>query len=680
MTIRAMIFLVVAIIVGVGLYYGAALFVGPTPHDPLPGPDKTFRQFLSELERARKLQAAGKVEQAERALLQVLADYRNNPTVAHSILEPRFDLARLYEQQQQAARAEEQYKIIIDGATSPNTVVRARMELCRLKAHNHDDKLRELRAMLEEFKDTPQVAGGICVRLAEALLARKRYGEVADITCETLLADNAGDVSVRTRLQEQANEALAAMAQAAAGPAEAAEVYVAHVKKHPGLPTICWSWLEKAGLLFIKAGEYGRARNAFNRIVRDYPGEGGGQAEVGRTLVGDLDNAERKAATRLTEEGTDARLKKGEKIRVIRGEITQPTQWSPDNGTYVVVGKVAVRKGAQLVIDPGTRVEFTLHAALVVYGRIAAKGTAGAPVVFTSAAGEPSFFDWNGVRLVESSDSMLEHVVISRAQKGLTCTESNPRLDSVTVTACGLAAVEAEESSPVIIDPRITANPGGGLVFIGSGGSVEGGRVSNNGKAGISARKASAPAIAGTVIVGNGAAGVECLDGSKLRMRSAIVSDNLGPGIRVTMYSEPTITGGEISRNAGAAVEWSNGSQGKIVGSKIIANRGGVNCSVFSSPLIEKCTFQENDLYAVRCESASDPRIRECRFASLNGPAILVLDICAPKVEKNVFPPRGVAVRHEGDRDLDASDNLWPRGVELTGLVRATGKGKVILP
>jgi hypothetical protein len=101
---------------------------------------------------------------------------------------------------------------------------------------------------------------------------------------------------------------------------------------------------------------------------------------------------------------------------------------------------------------------------------------------------------------------------------------------------------------------------------------------------------------------------------------------------------------------------------------------------VSSSPVIGKCAFEANDLYGVRCESASDPQIKDCRFASLNGPGFLILDICEPNVEGNSFPPRGIAIRHEGDRDLDVSDNVWPFGVELPGLVEAIGKGKVILP
>jgi len=684
MSKRILILLAASIIVGVGFYYGIGVLLEPATFRPHEDMNKDFRTFLEALAGARKLAEAGSAEAAERAFLQVLDDYKNNQEVAHSIFEPRFDLAMLYEKRGKEAQAKQQYRTIVEGSKSADTVVRARMELYRLEAHSSEEGLHELRAMFDEYKNTHEVCGEVCVRLADALIARGHYIEAADAVSDTLFSKKVSKLPVLDRLHELVNTALADAAERTGEPAKAAGIYVAHVEKHPGMVGMCWSWLEKAGDIYIRAGKYAQARNAFNKIIRDYPGEGGGQAQAGQVKLEELDRVEREVATRLTEKGTMARLNSGEKIRIVKGQITRPEKWSPAHGTYVVVGELAVRKGAELVIEPGTRVEFTLHAVLVVYGQLTAKGSADRLITFASAAEIPSYFDWDGVSFVEATSGVLDHVVVSHATKGVRCNECSPRLSNLTVTACGLVGIESCGASPEIIDARVVENRAAGLRFERSGGSVEGGKIAKNRTFGISIRKASKPSIVGTVIDGNRVAGVECLDSGEPALRKVVVSNNGGPGIHVDMHSAPAISDTEIVRNAGAGVVWSNGSRGSISGSKIVGNKGGIDCTIFSAPVIEKCTFESNELYGVRCESACDPQIKGNRFASPAGPGILILDICVPAISGNSFPPEGIAIRHEGEREINAADNAWPLGVELPRLVEdaadGTGKGKVVLP
>lgn len=686
------ILILLAVLAAVALaYFAMPWLLWHRSSRPLPQDVKVFRDFLAELDSARILEGEGKREQALRDFLEIIARYENEPIVAHSIYEPRFDIAAIYRQQGKPAKAEEQYAIIIEGATTPDTIVRARLQLYELQAGSSGDGLEKLRALFDDFKHVPAPAGKVAVVLAKALVAGGHYREAVDIACQTLLRHQGKNVIPVYGLRTLSDKALAKLAETAADPAE---VYLAQVEQYPQMLQMCWLWLRKAGLHYVEARKYALARNAFNRIVRDYPGEADSQAAIGIAESAKLDEIEKKAATRLTEAGTEARVNSGEKLQIVRGDLTEPTVWAPEDGTRVIVGEVRLRKGAELIIRPGARVEFTLHASLRIHGRLVARGLPDRPITFTSAADEPSLFDWDGIRFDESTGGVLEHVAISGASRGVICEHSSPKLNSVTVRRCGFVAVEVRsdrisaprKSVPVIVDPRISDNGGAGLVFVSSDGRVEGGRISNNGGAGVSIRKGSKPAIIGTVIDGNGRAGIECFDNSNATLEKVVVSDNTGPGIHV-IFSAPTIVDAEITRNSGAGVDWSNGSNGTIRKSRIVENAAGISCGLASSPvdaesplLIEQCRLQANRQYGVRCVTASYPTIRGNIFEALIGPAILIEGISVPIITGNAFPQQGIAIRHKGSRKIDASDNVWPNDVELHGLIETTGTGKVAMP
>jgi hypothetical protein len=87
----------------------------------------------------------------------------------------------------------------------------------------------------------------------------------------------------------------------------------------------------------------------------------------------------------------------------VTGDITTNTTWSAGN-TYTLRNHIFVKDGATLTIEPGTTVQGLRGSSLVVTstGRIAAVGTAAAPIVFTSAQpdGYRSPGDWGGVVLL----------------------------------------------------------------------------------------------------------------------------------------------------------------------------------------------------------------------------------------------------------------------------------------
>lgn len=106
---------------------------------------------------------------------------------------------------------------------------------------------------------------------------------------------------------------------------------------------------------------------------------------------------------------------------VIEGDVV----W---RGEVLVDGLVTVKKTGKLTIEPGTRVSFVAKdedgdgigdAELLVEGALVARGTAAAPIVFTSAAKQPKPADWKYLYLDFARSANLDYIVSEYAYSGL---------------------------------------------------------------------------------------------------------------------------------------------------------------------------------------------------------------------------------------------------------------------
>ena len=97
-------------------------------------------------------------------------------------------------------------------------------------------------------------------------------------------------------------------------------------------------------------------------------------------------------------------------------------------GEVIIDGIVTVKKSGRLVIEPGTRVLFVPHdhdgdgigdSELLVEGALVARGTAEAPIVFTSAAAEPQRADWKYLYLDFATEADIDYIVSEYAYSGL---------------------------------------------------------------------------------------------------------------------------------------------------------------------------------------------------------------------------------------------------------------------
>lgn len=105
--------------------------------------------------------------------------------------------------------------------------------------------------------------------------------------------------------------------------------------------------------------------------------------------------------------------------------IEDAVTWS---GEVHIDGIVTVKKNGSLLIEPGTRVLFEPNdkdgdgigdAELLVEGSLFARGTAEAPILFTSAARQPKPSDWKYLYLDFARDAELDYIVSEYAYSGL---------------------------------------------------------------------------------------------------------------------------------------------------------------------------------------------------------------------------------------------------------------------
>lgn len=105
--------------------------------------------------------------------------------------------------------------------------------------------------------------------------------------------------------------------------------------------------------------------------------------------------------------------------------LTGEVRWQ---GTVVVDRIVVVRQGAHLIVEPGTRVLFRRidwdgdgigDAEITVEGRLTARGTPEAPILFASAEASPRPSDWKYLLVNFAEGAELSYARVSDAYSGI---------------------------------------------------------------------------------------------------------------------------------------------------------------------------------------------------------------------------------------------------------------------
>lgn len=253
--------------------------------------------------------------------------------------------------------------------------------------------------------------------------------------------------------------------------------------------------------------------------------------------------------------------------------LTEDVAWS---GKVSVRGVLTIAPQATLTIGPGTVVTFrpddsgAVDGALLVRGRLNAKGSGAQPVIFRAATRTAEPGDWRGILLLGSEKkNLLEQCRIEGAATGLDAVFSTVSLKDSQISACGTGLR--------LRDSLLVANGGGvsgcglGYALINSESDVRGGAFTGNARglllsggslrlagSGFSANSQAAVesreariSVAGSSFTGNGSGLV--LRSSEGDITASKVSSNREFGLRLTR-ARMRLSGNVISGNTGVGI------------------------------------------------------------------------------------------------------------------------------
>ncbi len=128
------------------------------------------------------------------------------------------------------------------------------------------------------------------------------------------------------------------------------------------------------------------------------------------------------------------------------GTINVDTTWGNkgDESTYIVTGNVTFSDSAHLTIEPGVKIKFEPHTALILgygyKGSLSAIGTEASPIVFTSNLASPVPGSWKGIYFdSETNDltTILEYCIVEYAgqdyKASIMCEDAYPAIRNCTV-------------------------------------------------------------------------------------------------------------------------------------------------------------------------------------------------------------------------------------------------------
>ncbi len=246
---------------------------------------------------------------------------------------------------------------------------------------------------------------------------------------------------------------------------------------------------------------------------------------------------------------------------VDRTEIGKDTVWQ---GHVLVKGDVRVKKGATLIIMPGTTVAFEKikkfgpeklsldkknhfpRAELIIRGRLLAQGLPDKVIVFTSAEKNPSVADWGAVNFIGSKDNIMEYCDISYGHTPVHCHSAQ-----VTVTHCtfhdngvaiGFKNIKGVEFKCVVsvLYNKFWNNGGGILIGGGTSPVVSHNDIIGNKFFGIFAKKSGVCAIRFNNIVRNGK-GIILYSVRDLIIRDNNIANNLDYNISLLEGQEQDV-------------------------------------------------------------------------------------------------------------------------------------------
>lgn len=217
----------------------------------------------------------------------------------------------------------------------------------------------------------------------------------------------------------------------------------------------------------------------------------------------------------------------------VAGTITQDMLWTVANSPITVVGDISVSPGVTIKIEAGVTVNFSVNsdsrasgndisrAELIVNGTIDAQGTAGNPIIFTSAGAVKNNGDWGGIEIATGSvNSVLKNCEIGYAREYGLRIAALATVDHCSISQNLFSGIEVSAISPSISNCSIYGNSTG-IICEASGNPVISDSnimlnnvyaVSSGGKLGLTASSGLVSGTGGNYIAGNGTAAPNEID------------------------------------------------------------------------------------------------------------------------------------------------------------------------
>ena len=157
---------------------------------------------------------------------------------------------------------------------------------------------------------------------------------------------------------------------------------------------------------------------------------------------------------------------------VLEGSISTNILLVKEKSPYRVMSEIRIKPGATLYAEPGVVIRFSPKAALIVAGGdFVAYGRKDLPVQLGPSVFEAQPGSWQGLVLDQSENTLLNYIVIEKAETGMTIINCSPEIFSATIRKCSQAGLYLKENAqPNITCSVFSSNHGqGGMVIEGAG-------------------------------------------------------------------------------------------------------------------------------------------------------------------------------------------------------------------
>ena len=150
----------------------------------------------------------------------------------------------------------------------------------------------------------------------------------------------------------------------------------------------------------------------------------------------------------------------------VSGPLTGTTIWTVSGSPYKVFADARIDPGSSLLLEKGTRVEFSQGTRLTVNGRMVANGTLVDKVTFTSSQPQPSTSDWEGIWVGESGKADFIHSIVQFSKAGINVTGGLATISNSSLNFHILSAVRAGAGANVSVkDTTISSCQYDGLMY-----------------------------------------------------------------------------------------------------------------------------------------------------------------------------------------------------------------------